>query len=99
VRSFTGRDQVRRNWTQILAGIPDLHAEIVRTASRDDDLWAEWSWNGTRRDGAAFAMRGVTILGVDRVGAIAWTQFYMEPVDEGGPEATSAVAAVVGAKS
>jgi hypothetical protein len=99
IRSFTGSEQVRRNWTQILAGIPDLHAEIVRTARRDDDLWAEWSWNGTRGDGAAFAMRGVTILGVDGTGAIAWTQFYMEPVDQGGPDAGAAVAVAVGAGS
>ena len=25
-RSFRGREQVRRNWTQIFAFVPDLHA-------------------------------------------------------------------------
>lgn len=98
-RSFTGREQVRSNWTQILAGIPDLRAEIVRSARCGDDLWAEWSWNGTRPDGAAFAMRGVTILGVDSAGTIAWTQFYMEPVDANGPGPDAAVDVVVGAGS
>ncbi len=96
-RSFRGRDQVRRNWTQILAGIPDLRADIVRSARCGDVLWAEWSWNGTRPDGAAFAMRGVTILGVDSADAIAWTQFYMEPVDADGPDPDAAVKVVVGA--
>lgn len=28
-RSFTGNEQVRRNWTQILTSIPDLAAEVV----------------------------------------------------------------------
>ncbi len=98
-RSFTGSEQVRRNWTQILAGIPDLRAEIVRSAGRDDDLWAEWSWSGTRADGAPFAMRGVTILGVDASGAIAWTQFYMEPVDQDGLDAGAAVKVALGTGS
>ncbi len=31
-RSFRGGEQVRRNWTQILAGVPDLHSELVREA-------------------------------------------------------------------
>ena len=95
-RSFTGRDQVRRNWTQILAGVPDLTAEIVRTATCDGALWAEWDWTGRRRDGGAFAMRGVTILGVDETGAIAWTRFYMEPVDADDLTVGEAVAVVAG---
>src|SRR4029077_396647 len=31
-RGFTGRDQVRRNWEQIFAAVPDVTAEVVRGA-------------------------------------------------------------------
>ena len=38
-RGFTGRDQVRRNWTQIFATVPDLAARVLATApSRRRDL-------------------------------------------------------------
>ena len=29
-RGFRGRDQVRRNWTQILAAVPDIEATVVQ---------------------------------------------------------------------
>jgi hypothetical protein len=32
-RSFVGAEQVRRNWTQILGGLPDLRAELVHWAA------------------------------------------------------------------
>lgn len=28
VRSFQGREQVRRNWEQIFAGVPDIEAKV-----------------------------------------------------------------------
>ncbi len=31
-RSFTGRDQVRSNWTQIFTAVPDLRATVLRSA-------------------------------------------------------------------
>jgi ketosteroid isomerase-like protein len=31
-RGFTGRDQVRRNWEQIFAAIPDLTVKVLRCA-------------------------------------------------------------------
>ena len=96
-RNFTGRDQVRRNWTQIFAGVPDLRAKLVRSNASGETGWAEWEWSGTRADGVAFAMRGVTILGV-RDGVIAWTRFYMEPLALGGAEVAAAVREVVGAQ-
>src|SRR3954451_23178732 len=49
-RSFTGSEQVRRNWTQILAAVPDLHAEIVRRSDAAGGAWVEWEWFGTRVD-------------------------------------------------
>jgi ketosteroid isomerase-like protein len=93
-RSFQGADQVRRNWAVILAGVPDLHAELIRSVTAGDTVWAEWQWTGTRRDGVPHLMRGTTIVGT-RDGRIAWTRFYMEPVVEDGLPIDTAVQASV----
>ncbi len=79
-RDFQGTAAVRANWTQIFGGVPDLRATLVTSHADGDTVWCEWDWHGTRRDGAPFAMRGVTILHLegDRV---ASHRFYMEPVE------------------
>lgn len=83
VRSFEGREQVRRNWEQIFAGVPDLVAE-ARWIADDDTAWSEWEMRGTRLDGAPHLLRGVVIFGV--VGDEATSaRFYLEPVEQGGP--------------
>ena len=82
-RSFTGREQVRRNWEQIFAAIPDVTAKVVRSAIDGDEAWSEWEHRGTRRDGSAHVMRGVVIFGVGS-GLLMWARFYLEPVQEGG---------------
>lgn len=82
-RGFRGRHQVRRNWQQIFAGVPDVSARLVRLAADGATAWSEWELSGTRRDGSAFCMRGVAIYGV-RNGQASWCRFYLEPVDEGG---------------
>ncbi|MGB9376561.1 MAG: nuclear transport factor 2 family protein [Mycobacteriales bacterium] len=41
-RSFVGNEQVRANWTQLFAGLPDLSAELVRWSQLDDEVWSEW---------------------------------------------------------
>ncbi|MDQ1720707.1 MAG: hypothetical protein QOI26_441 [Pseudonocardiales bacterium] len=79
-RGFEGKEQVRRNWTQILAGVPDLTARILATAENADTVWSEWQMIGTRRDGSAHEMRGVIIFGVD-AGLIGTARFYLEPVE------------------
>ena len=82
-RMFTGREQVRRNWEQIFAAIPDVCTDLVRWAVDGETVWSEWEHRGTRRDGSAHRMRGVIIFGVvDDV--ISWARFYLEPVQEGG---------------
>ena len=93
-RSFRGGDQVRRNWAQILAAVPDLHSELVRKAVEGGVVWAEWEWTGTRRDGAPHLMRGTTILGVEGR-RIAWARFYMEPVVDDGVRIDAAVTQAV----
>ena len=89
-RSFTGRDQVRRNWEQIFAFIPDLTANVLRSAVHGDEAWSEWEHRGTRRDGSVHMMRGVVIFGVAN-GLLAWARFYLEPVQEGGGNVDAAV--------
>jgi ketosteroid isomerase-like protein len=79
-RSFRGPDQVRRNWEQIFAHVPDVHAETLRRATSGDTIWTEWEMTGTRADGTPHKMRGVIMFGV-RDGVAAWARFYLEPVD------------------
>jgi ketosteroid isomerase-like protein len=89
-RSFTGREQVRRNWEQIFAFIPDLTANVLRSAVHGDEAWSEWEHRGTRRDGSAHMMRGVVIFGVAN-GLLTWARFYLEPVQQGGENIDAAV--------
>ncbi len=96
-RGFTGREQVRRNWEQIFAAIPDLRAEILRSAVDGDTVWTEWEHSGTRPDGSAHLMRGVIIFGVAD-GLADWARFYLEPVTEGGEDADAAVRGQVGSR-
>ena len=79
-RGFTGREQVRKNWSQIFAAIPDLRAEVVRFAVDRDTVWTEWEHRGTRPDGTPHIMRGTVIFGVVN-GLAAWARFYLEPVE------------------
>jgi ketosteroid isomerase-like protein len=79
-RSFQGQEQVRRNWEQIFAFVPDLRADVLEAVIDGDTAWTEWEMTGTRRDGSAHQMRGVIVFGVhdDRA---QWARFYLEPVD------------------
>jgi ketosteroid isomerase-like protein len=95
-RDFVGSDQVRRNWGQILAGVPDLRAELVRSTVDGDTVWTEWDWTGTRRDGQPHHMAGVTIQGVEG-DALAWVRFYMETVEVSGVGNDTAIRISAGA--
>jgi limonene-1,2-epoxide hydrolase len=89
-RGFTGRDQVRRNWEQIFAAIPDLSTRVLRHAVDGQTVWTEWEHRGTRPDGSSHLMRGVVIFGV--AGGLAdWARFYLEPVSEDGQGVDAAV--------
>ncbi len=89
-RGFSGRDQVRRNWQQIFAAVPDVTAEVLRCSVDGDTVWTEWEHRGTRADGSAHLMRGVVILGVTRSVA-TWARFYLEPVQDDGTAVDVAV--------
>ena len=79
-RAFVGRAQMRANWEAMFARIPDFRAEICRSVQDGDTTWTEWRWSGTRRDGQAFEMRGVTLFEItdDQIAA-GW--LYLEEVE------------------
>jgi len=79
-RGFSGRSQVRRNWEQIFAFVPDVTTQITRATVDGGTVWSEWEMRGTRRDGTAHHMRGVILFGVGG-DLVRWARFYLEPVD------------------
>jgi ketosteroid isomerase-like protein len=81
-RAFTGREQVRENWSAIFEGVPDFSSELVATASSGDVEWSEWRWRGTHADGTKLDMAGVIVGGV-RAGLLQWARLYVEPVEQG----------------
>jgi ketosteroid isomerase-like protein len=94
-RGFRGNAQVRRNWTGILAGVPDLVAEVLSWSVDGEVIWSEWELRGTRRDGAHHLMRGVMVFTVHETVAHR-LRFYVEPVDEAAVDADAAVSALTG---
>ena len=79
-RAFAGRAQMLANWEAMLAGIPDFCAEICRSVQDGDTTWTEWRWSGTRSDGQAFEMRGVTLFEVTG-GQVVAGRLYLEDVE------------------
>ena len=90
-RAFVGRDQVRRNWSQFFAAVPDLHAELLRSCQDGNTVWTEWEMRGHRVGGAEHQMRGVNIFTIDDAGLAAAIRFYLEPVDTSDTTADQAV--------
>src|SRR5262245_54773340 len=77
-RSFRGNEQVRRNWSQLFAGVPDIRVQLVASARDGGTAWTEWEMAGTRRDGVEHLWRGVFIFGVDG-GLIRRGRMFLEP--------------------
>jgi hypothetical protein len=94
-RGFVGSEQVRRNWTQIFAAVPELRAQLLRTAVEGDVIWTEWDMSGTRDDGALFRMAGVVILEVSD-DTITSARFYLEPVEHSSGDVNESISRVVG---
>ncbi len=95
-RGFIGREQVRRNWTQIFAAVPDITIETLQVVEHRDAVWSEWEMRGTRADGAPHCMRGVIVF---RIAAeqIAAARFYLEPVDDSSADVDDTVRKLTGA--
>lgn len=98
LRGFRGREQVRRNWERILAAVPDLHAEVIASAVKNNTAWTEWEHRGTRSDGRAHLMRGVMIFTATG-GLLTRLRFYMEEVEQSTGDIDAAVERAVGAAS
>jgi limonene-1,2-epoxide hydrolase len=79
-RGFHGQDQVRRNWAQILGGIPDVSAEVLASVTDGATVWSEWRIAGTRLDGVAQEICGVIVFRVAGE-LISAARFYLEPVE------------------
>jgi hypothetical protein len=82
-RVFTGSEQVRTNWAEVFAGVPDFQADLLRSVWAAGTAWAEWHWHGTREDGTLLDIRGVTIFGI-RDDRIVWGRLYLEDVEAAG---------------
>ena len=95
-QGFTGRDQVRRNWEQIFAVMPDLTARVLRSCCDGDVVWSEWQMTGSRPDGSTMQMAGVILFGA-RDGRFSWARFYLEPVQAGGLDVSQALRQHTGA--
>jgi ketosteroid isomerase-like protein len=97
-RGFTGSAQVRSNWSQIFAAVPDLRGDLVATAESGPRVWAEWDMHGTRQDGQPHHLRGVVIFTVTE-GLISSARFYLEPVDRSRLDVDGAVRVGLGGES
>jgi hypothetical protein len=85
-RAFEGSDKVRENWISVFAGVPDFNAELLVSATTENGVEVgEWRWLGTHTDGPRFAMRGVTVMGIEG-DHIAWGRLYMEVVERDGAD-------------
>lgn len=94
-RVFVGRAQMRANWEAMFAGVPDFRAEICRSVQDGDTTWTEWRWSGTRGDGQAFEMRGVTLFEITG-DQIAAGRLYMEETERKAAGIEQAVEALSG---
>lgn len=93
-RGFKGRDQVRRNWEQIFAAVPDLVADVLAFATNENMVWSEWTMRGTRRDGTQHLMAGVVVFGLNGDDIVS-ARFYLEPVELASGTVDDAVRAQV----
>jgi limonene-1,2-epoxide hydrolase len=96
-RAFRGREQVRANWSEVFAGVPDFRADVLRATADGDTVWTEWRWRGTQSGGEALDMAGVIVFGV-RDARLAWARLYVEPVERGGGGIDAAVRDMSGAE-
>jgi len=89
-RTFLGRDQVRKNWSEVFSSVPDFEADLLRRVVVGDTEWSEWHWRGTQAGGTTLNMRGVIILGIGD-GRIKWGRLYMEQIEQESGDINAAV--------
>jgi ketosteroid isomerase-like protein len=79
---ISSRTDVRSNWAEVIADVPDLRVEVPAAVQDGDRIWSEWRAYGTARSGALLELRGVIIFGIED-DKVAWSRMYMEPVEQG----------------
>jgi len=89
---MSSREDVRRNWTEVLGDVPDLHFEVPAAVADGNTIWSEWRMYGTARSGAMLEIRGVIIFGIQD-DQVAWSRMYLEPVEHEGNTLAQLVAA------
>ena len=83
-RGFTGKDQVRKNWSAILSDIPDFQQEWLQHAVFGNSVWVEVHGHGTNaQDQSPVETAGVAIFTVED-DRIVSARIYTEPVEAGG---------------
>jgi ketosteroid isomerase-like protein len=80
---MSSRDDVRRNWEEVISDVPDLRVDVPAAVEDGNTIWSEWRAYGTARSGAELELRGVIIFGIQD-GQVAWSRMYMEPVEHEG---------------
>ena len=87
-RGFGGRAQMKANWGAILAGVPDLRAEVPASVQDGDVVWSEWHWWGTTEQGEPFDLRAITQFTV-RDGLVVSGRLFAEPVERAATTSTT----------
>ncbi len=95
-RGFSGREQVRENWSRIFTAVPDIAARMTRSAVSGATVWSEWEMFGTRLDGRIHRMAGVIVFTVSD-SLITDAAFYLEPVEDDAGTVGEAVGRALGA--
>jgi ketosteroid isomerase-like protein len=81
--AMSSREDVRRNWEEVISDVPDLRVDVPAAVEDGNTIWSEWRAYGTARSGAELELRGVIIFGIQD-GQVAWSRMYMEPVEHEG---------------
>jgi ketosteroid isomerase-like protein len=80
---MSSREDVRRNWEEVISDVPDLRVDVPAAIEDGNTIWSEWRAYGTARSGATLELRGVIIFGIQD-DQVAWSRMYMEPVEHEG---------------
>jgi ketosteroid isomerase-like protein len=90
-RGFTGREQVRKNWSAILSDIPDFRQEWVQHAVAGNSVWVEIHGHGTNaQDQSPVDLAGVAIFTVEN-DRIVSARIYTESVEAAGGDIDSMI--------